>query len=174
MDALRTDVADDLQSAFLAMRPELLRRARTIEPRGDADDVVQEVWLRLQAVHEPIGNVRAYLMRMVYSVVLDRRRSRRRSAEREGRWALAQRPGGEDAAPPDAESLLLARERLAAVDARLSALGEPANTIFRRYRFGGEAQRQIAEDLGIALRTVEKHLHRAYSAIHQLRGDQDD
>ena len=172
MDALRTSPPDDLEPAFLALRLELVRRARAIEPGGDAEDVVQEVWLRLRMVQAPVENARAYLMRMVYSVVLDRRRSRCRSAARDGSWASAHRPGGGEAAPPDAENLLLARERLAQVDARLAALGEPANTIFRRYRFKGEPQRQIADDLGIALRTVEKHLHRAYAAIHQLRVDQ--
>lgn len=174
MDASRTFPPDDLETTFLALRPELVRRARSIDPGGDPDDVVQEVWLRLRAVRAPVDNPRAYLMRMVYSVVLDRRRSRNRSAARDGSWAAAQHPGGKDTVPPDAENLLMARERLAAINQRLSAVGEPANTIFRRYRFRGEPQRQIADDLGMALRTVEKHLHRAYAAIHQLRGDQDD
>lgn len=174
MDLMQASIPDDLEAAFLALRHDLVRRARAIEPRGDAEDVVQEVWIRLRSITEPVGNPRAYLMRTVYTVVLDRRRTQRRSAARDGSWVTAQRPDGGDADPADAESLLLARESLAAVHARLAALGEPANTIFRRYRFGGEPQKHIAETLGIALRTVEKHLHRAYAAIHQLRSDQDD
>lgn len=173
MDVMRAP-PDDVDAAFLALRPELLRRAQVIEPGGDAEDVVQEVWIRLRTVRAPIDNPRAYLMRMVYSVVLDRRRSRTRAAARDGSWATAQRPDGGQTAPEEAESLLLAREGLAAVHARLASLGEPTNTIFQRYRFGGISQRDIAQELGIALRTVEKHLHRAYAAIHHLRSDRDD
>lgn len=174
MDATRPAPTEDLESVFLALRPELLRRARAIDPAGDPDDVIQDVWIRLSRTTETVAHPRAYLMRMVYTAVLDRRRSRRRAAVRDGSWIAAHRIDGPGSTPPDGESVLLARERLASLEARLEALGEPANSIFRRYRFGGEPQRQIAADLGIALRTVEKHLHRAYAAVHQLRGEQDD
>jgi len=173
MDAAPTAPTDRLEAAFLDLRPELLARARAIDPSGDAEDVLHEVWIRLRGVREPVINPRGYLMRMIYTAVVDRRRSLRRAAARDGGWAAEQRLDGEPgSAPAEAERNLIARQTLERVDACLRDLGEPTNSIFRRYRFGGEPQRQIAADLGFALSTVEKHLQKAYVALHRLRGDQ--
>lgn len=161
-----TPQADGLEAVFLEMRPALVRRARAMGAGDDAEDVVQDVWLRLHTSEGPIANPPAYLFRMVYTAVLDRRRGARRAAARDGAWNAA---GGEfepeRSVPADAERGLIAREGLAAVEARLEALGDPAAAIFRRHRLGGETQRAIAETLGMGLSTVEKHLRRAYAAI---------
>lgn len=173
MDAAPTAPMDRLETAFLDLRLELLARARAIDPSGDPEDVLHEVWIRLRGVREPVVNPRGYLMRMIYTAVVDRRRSLRRSAARDGSWAAERRPDDDPtAAPAEAERNLIARETLARVDACLRGLGEPTNSIFRRYRFGGEPQRQIAADLGFAVSTVEKHLQKAYVALHRLRGEQ--
>ena len=66
----------------------------------------------------------------------------------------------------------MARETLAAVEARLDALGDPAALIFRRHRVDGLTQRRIADELRMGLSTVEKHLRRAYAAILGLEGDE--
>lgn len=169
MDAAPTAPTDRLEAAFLDLRLELLARARAIDPSGDADDVLHEVWIRLRGVREPVVNPRGYLMRMIYTAVVDRRRSQRRAAARDGGWAAERSLDGEPTA--EAERSLIARQTLERVDACLRDLGEPTNSIFRRYRFGGEPQREIAADLGFALSTVEKHLQKAYVALHRLRGD---
>jgi RNA polymerase sigma-70 factor (ECF subfamily) len=44
-------------------------------------------------------------------------------------------------------------------------LPERTRAIFRRFRLDGEPQRRIAEDIGISVSAVEKHLARAYEAI---------
>ncbi|GAA0652521.1 RNA polymerase sigma factor [Brevundimonas lenta] len=166
--------ADGLEAVFLEMRPALVRRARAMGAGEDADDVIQDVWIRLRSTDAPIGNPQAYLFRMVYTAVLDRRRGLRRAAARDGAWnASASPPEEGQSTPADAERSLIAREALAAVEARLQALGDPGAMIFRRHRIGGETQRRIAEDLGMGLSTVEKHLRRAYAAILGLE-DKDE
>ena len=57
----------------------------------------------------------------------------------------------------------------------LDALPERTRTIFRRFRIDGEPQRLIADELGISVSAVEKHLARAYQAIAdvKLRLDED-
>ncbi|WP_312689103.1 RNA polymerase sigma factor, partial [Brevundimonas nasdae] len=71
----------------------------------------------------------------------------------------------------EAERRLMAVQLLAKVEARLSDLGDPAAAIFRRHRIDGLTQRRIAEEFGMGLSTVEKHLRRAYAAILDLEGD---
>lgn len=157
---------------FLELRPVLLRRVRAMGARNDAEDVLQDVWLRLRAQTVPISNPEAYLYRMAYTVMLDRRRSERRSAARDGAWSShAAPPETGDAINADAERQVIARETLLAVAARLEALGDPAAAIFRRHRIGGETQRAIALDLGMGLSTVEKHLRRAYAVLLDLEGE---
>jgi RNA polymerase sigma factor (sigma-70 family) len=163
--------AAGLEAVFRALRPELERRARAMGATEDAEDILQDVWIRLQALRGPIANPRAYLFRMVYTGVLDRRRGRLRAAAREAAWL---RDGGDvdPSGAAEAERAIMAREALAAVEARLEALGDPAALIFRRHRIEGQTQRRIAEDLHMGLSTVEKHLRRAYAAILGLEGDQ--
>jgi RNA polymerase sigma factor (sigma-70 family) len=162
--------AAGLEAVFRALRPELERRARAMGAVDDAEDVLQDVWIRLQTSRGPIANPRAYLFRMVYTGVLDRRRGRLRTSAREAAWV---RDGGDVDPSTDAEAerVLIARETLAAVESRLEALGDPAALIFRRHRIDGHTQRRIADDLRMGLSTVEKHLRRAYAAILGLEGD---
>ena len=41
--------------------------------------------------------------------------------------------------------------------------------ILRRYRVEGQSQKVIAEQIGISLSAVEKHLQRAYRVLLELR-----
>ena len=70
---------------------------------------------------------------------------------------------------PSGERVLIAREQLAAAEAELKALGERTDFVFRRYRIEGASQRAIADELGISLSAVEKHLQKAYRALLDLR-----
>jgi RNA polymerase sigma-70 factor (ECF subfamily) len=72
----------------------------------------------------------------------------------------------------DAERRLIAAQTLAEVEARLAVIGDPAAALFRRHRIDGVTQRRLAEEFGMGLSTVEKHLRRVYAAILDLGGDQ--
>jgi len=171
MDAPPPQPAAGLEAVFFEIRPDLIRRARAMGVADDAEDVLQDVWLKLGVATGPIASPRAYLFRMVYTAVLDRRRATRRASARDTDWAGPHSDG--EVIPADAERVLIARETLAEVEARLLALGEPINTIFRRHRLGGETQRTIAADLGLGLSTVEKYLRKAYAALLDLGGDRE-
>lgn len=161
-------IVGGLERIFLEMRPKLLGRARAMGAGEDAEDLLQEVWMRLGAVEGPIANPEAYLHRMVYRAALDRNRGLKRAGARDGAWHDL----GEGV-QPDAERNLIIRQTLAAVEDRLNALGEPAASIFRRHRLAGQTQRRIAEELGMGLSTVEKHLRRAYAAILDVERDHE-
>lgn len=153
---------------FADIRPALVRRAAAMGAAGDAEDVVQDVWLKLAAAAGPVANPQAYLMRMVYTAVHDRRRGRLRAATREAEWSETPMADGAGA---EAERRLIAAQTLDAIQQRLDDLGDPAAVLFRRHRIDGVPQKRLAEEHGMGLSTVEKHLRRAYAAILDLQED---
>lgn len=163
--------AAGLEAVFSEMRPALIRRALAMGAGGDAEDVVQDVWLKLGKADGPVASPHAYLLRMVYTAVLDRRRGLRRAAARDAAWSGPAEMAEGMSLDGEAERRLIASQTLAAVEARLVALGDPGATLFRRHRIDGVSQRRLAEEFGMGLSTVEKYLRKAYAAILDLEGD---
>ena len=157
-----------LLQVFAETRDALLRFLRL---RGaslaDAEDILQEVHLKLLAEKfGPVAEPRAYLYRMASNHLLGFRRTNDRRARREENWVGIYGGGdGERDERPSIETELVAREQLAMLQHTLEMLPTRTQTIFRRFRVDGEAQRRIAEDLGISVSAVEKHLARAYMEI---------
>ena len=150
-------------------RHDIVRFLRARAPGDDAEDLVQELWLRAQAGGSgPIADPLAYLYRMANNLVLDRHRASKRRMQRDQGWAES-RSGGEWELPAAAERVLMARDQLRAIDALLADLGERTDWIFRRFRIEGATQEQIARDLGISISAVEKHLQKAYRALIRAR-----
>lgn len=164
--------AAGLEAIFAEMRPVLIRRALAMGAGGDAEDVVQDVWMKLSAADGPIASPHAYLLRMVYTAVLDRRRGVRRAAARDAAWSTPANLPDDGVVSADAERRLIAAQTLAAVEARLEALGDPAAAIFRRHRIDGVTQRRIAAEFDMGLSTVEKHLRKAYAVLLDLEKDE--
>lgn len=163
-----------LEAVFLHVRPALLRFLRARGAGDAAEDLLQDLWMRVSAsALGPIADPVAYLYRAANNLMLDRRRSELRRERRDEEWIESgtAAPGVSDA--PSGERVLIARERLREVEARLRALGERTDYVFRRFRVDGAGQKQIAEELGISLSAVEKHLQKAYRAIAEFREPHD-
>jgi RNA polymerase sigma factor (sigma-70 family) len=164
-----------LEIVLQTNRPKLLSFAARCGAGDDAEDVLQECWMRIRSVDRPIADPWAYIHRIIYNIILDRRRGALRTSNREREWDATMserdaRPGS----APDAERAMLAREAIEAANARLTRLGEPTLTIFIRHRLRGEVQSAIARDLGMGVSTIEKHLRRAYHALLELRDPHDE
>lgn len=160
---------------FRESQASLQRYARRIGAGDDAEDVVQDVWLRLQSTDGPIANPKAYLIRMVYTATLDRQRGAGRAMERDAAWSAAVDDTEDDLhRPPSAERALIARQQALKALAAIAALGEPAASIFRLHRLARLTQSRIARDMGLSVSTIEKHLRRAYHALARLEaGDEE-
>lgn len=160
-----------LEAVFLAHREQLLRFLRAQSGGGEAEDLLQELWLRASTTEsDPIAEPLSYLYRTAHNLMLDRHRSAVRARRREQHWSDAEgatQPGVSD--EPSGERVLIARERLRRAEAALAAIGERAATVFRRYRIEGVKQHDIARDLGISLSAVEKDLQKAYRAMIEFR-----
>lgn len=150
------------------MQPALIR---FIVARGtsyeDAHDVVQDLYLKLERVPvDTMIEARAYLYRMADNLVLDRHRASQRRVQRDDAWMEANSDVRTDYdEQPSADRVVMARQSLSRVNRTLDALPSRTADIFRRFRIEGEAQKDIAADLGISLSAVEKHLQRAYGAV---------
>jgi len=159
-----------LAPAFAAHRGPLLRYLRARGAGDEAEDCLQELWIRAAAVDPgAVADPLAYLYRMAHNLMLDRRRADSRRTKREVAYHGALYGDGEADKAPTAEHRLIARERLRGIERLLAGLGHRTDHIFRRHRIDEIAQRDIAAELGITLSAVEKHLQKAYRAIAAAR-----
>lgn len=164
-----------LEAIFLARRAELLRFLRARGAGDAAEDLVQELWMKASAsASGPIQDPLAYLYRAANNLMIDRIRSEISASQRAREWTDATTGLSEASDAPSAERALLAREALNEAQRTIAELGERTDTIFRRFRIEGVGQRRIAEDMGISINTVEKHLQRAYRALVGLRRRLDE
>ena len=156
-----------LAQAFMANQAPLLRYLRARGAGEEAEDCLQELWIRAEAgVGQAVADPLAYLYRMAHNLMLDRHRTayRRQNREQSYRRDVHGDDGDADDAPA-AERILIGRERLRQVDRVLAGLGRRTEYIFRRHRIDEIGQRDVAAELGITLSAVEKHLQKAYRAV---------
>jgi len=150
--------------------------ARCGDP-GDADDLLQELWLRVTGVQRgPIGNGRAYLFRVANNLVLDRVRARQRAMRRDRAWldgefrgdtAVEDRP---DPAPR-ADEALLREEEASLVRRAVATLPPGARRALELHRFEGHGQAEVAQIMGISRSGVEKHLATAMRHLSRSLAD---
>lgn len=161
----------DLERAFLENRDMLLRFLIARGAGDAAEDLLQELWLKVQAsAPSDIRAVHSYLMRAANHLMIDRHRSQTQAASRDRSWLDAS--GGNAPAMVEAatqERSLAARQQLMLVEDELNKLGERPATVFRRHRVDGIPQRSIAKELDISLSTVESDLRRCYAALAALK-----
>lgn len=162
--------SEGLEQVLIAHRPALERflRARC-GSAIDAEDVLQDLWLKLGDVSVVPDEALSYLYRMADNLVTDRRRSAQRRERRDDAWSQIAGDESGASAAPSAERIVLAKDELARVTAAFEALGERTTAIFKSYRIDGDRQDAIAAAHGISRSAVEKHLQKAYRAVLQLR-----
>ena len=158
-----------LEAVYLERRDALARFLRARGAGDHAEDLVQELWLKLSsAAATPIADPVGYLYRAANNLMISRHRSAERSERRDDEFASI----GPDE-DRSGEEALAARQEIERAEARLRALGDRVLQIFVLFRVEGVAQRDIARRHGISLSAVEKDLQRAYRAIADLKEDSD-
>nr|WP_040598449.1 RNA polymerase sigma factor [Sphingomonas elodea] len=131
--------------------------------RDDAEDALQDMWLRIdQLAEQPIAQPAAFLYRVAANLATDRRIATGRRGARDAGWVEIQ-PRAEDL--PDAERTMAARSEWQAVETAIAEMPERMATALRMFRLEERPQRAIAEHLGISVSGVEKLLQRAYRKI---------
>jgi RNA polymerase sigma-70 factor (ECF subfamily) len=142
---------------------------RRIKNRAEAEDLTQEVFVRLLSTSEPnrIKHADAFVFQVAANLLIDRSRFQARRAPtssdqtKNGRADELTSDLVEDRDP---QRVLLSRETLVEALRMLDALGERTRDIFILFRLENMKQRDIAAIYGIAQSTVEKHVMKA--ALH--------
>lgn len=142
------------------------------QTREDAEDLVQEAFLRLHTfladgheVRQPEG----FLVRTALNLAVD---ARRRNA-REHRHQFVQETVEElqlvDLSPSP-EEIFSAEKRLMQMRAVLDAKVSPkTREVFFLHRLEGFTHEEIAERMSMSLRSVEKHIARAITVVWMER-----
>jgi RNA polymerase sigma factor (sigma-70 family) len=160
-----------LEAVYLASRDALLRFLRAHGAGEAAEDLLNELWLRLRDARPgPVARPLAYLYRAANNLMLDRYRSEASAATREKDWVDVTgttSPDRSDAPTGDRE--IIARQELAHARDALAGLGSRVEQVFCRHRLDGVPQRLLAEEFGVSLSTIESDLRKATRAMIELR-----
>ncbi|WP_431257630.1 RNA polymerase sigma factor [Roseateles chitinivorans] len=145
----------DWTRSFARVRSALMRRGRSSQ---EADDFVQEAWLRLACYEssQPVDRPEAFLMRTALNLSVDAHRAR----STHGDHVLAENVVLMDTAP-GTEAIVLARERVARLSECVSRLRPKTRAILLAHRVDGRTYQDIALEHDLSISTVEKHVAKA-------------
>ncbi len=139
---------------------------RSLEDRGQAEDVVQDaflsLWRRAGTFDAGRGNLKSWLMTIVRNAAIDRRRGRGRHEATEQNiddhaWNLE----GDDLWQDVERNLTAETVRVA-----LDALPEEQRDVIQLAYFGGLSQSEIAGQTGLPLGTIKSRARLALRKLH--------
>jgi RNA polymerase sigma-70 factor (ECF subfamily) len=156
------DTRDEWEDWFDRHGPALVLLARTWAATAqDAEDIVQESFVRFWPARTRVEDPIAYLFRCVKRSSLNWVRARGRRARRE---AAAARPEGE----PLFDGPLEQAERRAAVAAALGSLPDSQREVLVMRIWGGLTFPQIAEALGIPADTASSRFRYGRDKLREI------
>ena len=157
---------------FETYYPRLLRFANTyVDDRFEAENIVQDVFLKLWEKRASLPadiNMQAYLLTMVKNQCMDFLRHRKIVEEHFVDWEIVEQQEDAfnyyainqlDPEQMDVESL----ERL--VEKAIIDLPKQCRRVFELSRYEGLKYKEIAERLGISVKTVETHISNALKIL---------
>lgn len=169
---MRSEAAKVIGDLSVRFRPALmaffLRRIRNF---SEAEDLTQEVLLRVAQKSDTLdtGRPDAYVFQIAANLLRDRaRRGNVREAYLNGA-AIIEEARVEERDP---DRVLRGKQALATVTAALHEMPERTRTIFVLFRLENLKQHQIADMLGVSVRTVEQHVVRASLFLRQKFGEE--
>jgi RNA polymerase sigma factor (sigma-70 family) len=141
-----------LPPVFARIRDALRRRGSSSQ---DAEDIVQEAWVRLARYEreQVVDKPEAFLMQTALNLAIDEHRGR----VLHGEQVVLEEVILVDESPP-VEAVVLGRERMARLHYCLGRLTDKNRDIFLAHRLDGLTYREIADHHGLSISTVEKHI----------------
>jgi RNA polymerase sigma factor (sigma-70 family) len=170
-DAARDKAASNpvaLHDLFERYRPALKSYfLRRVGNAADADDLVQDVFVRLSRLDPAteIRNAEAFIFHAAVNLLRDRARRARAHRDVAELSALEFEPADEE---PGAQRVLEAKAELGRVLAALNALSEKTRNIFILRRLEQVKVEDIAMFYGISVSAVEHHITRAQAHLAKM------
>lgn len=154
---------------YLATWGRLRAIAAQRAPAGLAEDFVQAAWCRVLARPRAVGDLGAYVCKVMFHLIADYMRDPDRGwseVDLEAAGWLCQ-PGA------SVEQLAMEREELAAVGECLGLLGARQRAVLE-LTAGGLGQREIGRALGMRPRAVRSARHYGRAALRRAMGRRDE
>jgi len=145
----------NIKKTLASIRAALRRRGNSAQ---DAEDLVQEAWVRLVGYQreQVVAQPEAFMMRTALNLSIDAHRARMTRGDE----VLAEEVLIIDLAPT-AEDSMLAKERVARLSVGVSRLSETTRAILLSHRLDGLTYAEIARARGISVTTVHTHVAKA-------------
>jgi RNA polymerase sigma-70 factor (ECF subfamily) len=149
---------------------------------ADADDMLQEVWLRVwERAHQWDGRGRplAWVLAIATNVALNHLRARRpvlplSELSGEDDDEVEAPASASDALLPGPEEQALWREKLSRVRAALDSLSPDKQVAVRLVRIEGHTIREAAVMLGVPVGTLKSRLHHAHRQLMEHFEEEND
>ncbi|MGC6399043.1 RNA polymerase sigma factor [Sphingomonas sp. FW199] len=150
-----------LEAAYRRERPALLRHFRYKASADEAEDLMQETFVRAAGSRQTgaLANPAAFLRRIARNLLIDRHRRRARHPE----WNDG--PEIEIAVNADQEHQLEAQDLLRLYESAINSLSPRSREVFLLHRVEELSYRDIHARLGISVATVEYHMMKALAHI---------
>jgi RNA polymerase sigma factor (sigma-70 family) len=158
-----------LPEYFYRLQRMLVRRGRT---REEAEDLIQQAFLKLQEYCDKGGQVRQtepFLARTVWRLAINARRDEHRNLYvSEKVEELTQIVDTH----PTPDEVFTHDECLERMRVALDKLGRRTRTVFLMHRLYGLSYAQIAQNLGLSVSSIEKHIASALAALADVNDEQ--
>ncbi len=153
---------DRMSPYFRRMQRLLLRRGRT---REQAEDLIQEAFLRMHEYHGKGGEVRqpeSFLVRTVLRLAMNARRDEHPDLYAEERVEELRLIVDTNPTP---DEVVARDECLQRMKAALDAANRRTREVFLMHRLEGLSYSQIARQLGLSVSAIEKHMASALEVL---------
>ncbi|QXI39499.1 RNA polymerase sigma factor [Pseudomonas xantholysinigenes] len=156
-------IVDDLLAHYSDLRRYLGGRLRNPD---DAADIAQSSFAQAyaHALNAPVINARALLFQAARNLCIDQYRRRTTELAALEDWLVRAEPFS-----PSVEAIMIAREQLQHLIARIERMPRLRREVFVRVRLHGHSHREVCEALGLSAKSVELHIARAVFDLSELR-----
>jgi RNA polymerase sigma factor (sigma-70 family) len=155
----RPSAAAELLRALIDSRAELVHfLTRRLICRANAEDIAQEVFIRLTASKAVAVHPRRLIFSTAANLAFNQNRDERRRAAIRNTLIAPVEDAVDEQSP---ERIVLARDSLRKLAQELSTWPERTREIFILNRFDGLTQREIALKFGVSKTIIERHMVRA-------------
>lgn len=156
----------NLQWAYDVLLPGIGRRMACPQR---AQDVLHDAFVRYATRAQGVSQPQAYLRRVADHVLIDHVRESARYVPQPEHEAAPELQAVHAAEALSPEQLVDLHQRLQAIQTLIDTLPPRAREVFWLFRIEGYRQREIAEQLGISLNMVERHVMRALIDLRRIR-----
>lgn len=146
--------------------------ASRLRDPGQADEIAQEAYLRMQKLQEPeqLDNARAFLFQVAANMATDqlrRQQLHQRYVQSQLERNIAEQEEQTQAVEHGPAERLIAEERLSQIEHALKTMKPKPKQAFLLHRRTGLSYSEIAGEMGVSVSSVEKYILAALKHFRQ-------